>query len=154
LPLGEHSGPKRLAVRHPARETPQALTYRPEDGGKPGAAETAASEADREPLRKAPLLQWALRFYGIVQYVWKVLQWIALAPLIYFLLLLVGVVRLLALIPISVLQYTLVNGLSRLIGSISLHWVAPLQIYLLDYTRSSAIRQHFEHEVAAFLDDV
>jgi len=156
LPLGAHSGPKRLAVRHPARETPQALTYRPEDRGKSSTAESPANpanEASSEPRVKAPALRWALHFYGIVQYIWKVLQWIALAPLIYFLLLLVGVVRLLALIPISLLQYALVNGLSRLVGSISLHWVAPLQVYLLDYTRSSAIRQHFEREVATFLDD-
>jgi hypothetical protein len=162
LPLGAHSGPKRLAARHPARETPQALTYQPADRSEAGTSLLPASttevrsphaRADTGPRVKTTLLQWALHLYGIVQYVWKVLQWIALAPLIYLLLLLVGIVRLLALIPISLFQYTLVNALSRLVGSFSLHWIAPLQVYLLDYTRSSSMRQHFEREVAAFLDD-
>jgi hypothetical protein len=161
LPLGTHSGPKHLAVRHPARETPQALTYQPDAGTSDGVhppvlpAEAPASPAHETLGHRitTTLLRSALRIYAVVQYVWKVLQWVALAPLIYLVLLLVGIVRLLAFIPLSFFQYTLVNGLVRLVGSLSLHWIAPLQVYLLDYTRSSAIRQRFEREVADFLSD-
>ncbi|HEX6797540.1 MAG TPA: hypothetical protein VF116_07495 [Ktedonobacterales bacterium] len=148
LPLGVQSGPARAAAKAPARQTPQAVTYRPQD---PDDERFSSEYSVHQPQRAT--LRFALACYGIVQYVWKLAQWFVLAPVVYALLLAVGLVNLLALIPWSYIQYTLVNGLSRVVGVVSLHWIAPLQVYLLDYTRSSAIRQRFERELDAFLRD-
>ncbi len=150
LPIGVPSGPARAAAHAPAHQTPQALTYRAED---PDADDERFSSeyASHQPQQAA--LRIALTLYGFVQYVWKLVQWLVLAPAVYVVLLLVGLVNLLALIPWSFIQYTLVNGLNRVVEVVSLHWIAPLQVYLLDYTRSSAIRQRFERELDAFLRD-
>ncbi|HKS70584.1 MAG TPA: hypothetical protein VJQ45_09185, partial [Ktedonobacterales bacterium] len=148
LPLGVQSGPARAAAKAPARQTPQAVTFRPED---PDDERFSSEYSVHQP--QGATLRFALACYGIVQYVWKLVQWFVLAPVVYALLLVIGLVKLLALIPWSYIQYTLVNGLSRVVGVVSLHWIAPLQVYLLDYTRSSAIRQRFERELDAFLRD-
>jgi len=89
--------------------------------------------------------------YDRFQYLWKLAQWVALTPALYFLLLLLSPLRLLARIP--AIRPTLVSGINSFMGVVSLHWIAPLQIYLLDYTRSASIRQRFEREVQHFLQD-
>jgi hypothetical protein len=92
-----------------------------------------------------------LWLYDLVQYLWKLAQWLVLIPLISPLLLLLGLVRLLARIPF--LQSSLIAGATAAINYLVLHWVASVQVYLLDYARSSALRQRFEHEVEGLLAD-
>lgn len=160
LPIGRHAGPARAAVRAPSREFPQAVTYRPAAAPKSdqqpslptqptnSSVSTTAPQASRG---RRWALQAALRVYGFVQYFWKSLQWILLAPLVYLLLALVTLTKLLAIIPF--VQTAVIKGLSAQVDNVSLHWIAPMQVYLLDYARSSTIRQLFEREVAAFLKD-
>ena len=141
------SGPASVARRAPAREIPQAATYRPQASSAPT---TPAAVADSVDGR-----QWVLRaalwFYGGMQYLWKLFQWIALAPVVGLLVLLIPLLRVLSLLPF--IQAVAIRSVSNLVDYVSLHWVAPLQVYLLDYTRSSAIRQLFEREVESFLRD-
>ena len=159
LPMGLHVGPVRAAYRSPAREIRQAATYRPFTAGKreptparapaPPPIEEAKAASSIEPRRVAIVV--ALWCYGIVQYVWKLVQWLLLTPLIYCLLALVSLVRAIAIFPF--IRNTLLGWLSSLVEYVSLHWIAPLQVYLLDYTRAASIRQVFEREVQVFLDD-
>src|SRR5262249_39677192 len=46
-----------------------------------------------------------------------------------------------------------VASASATISYVMLHWVASMQVYLLEYGRSSAMRQRFEREVATLLAD-
>jgi hypothetical protein len=151
LLFGGRLGPAAVAARTPAREIPQALTYRPSNTD----ADTHVSGAGtaHPPLTRPArtLLRGALGPYGLLQYVWKALQWIALAPLVFLLLLLMGLIRLLALIP--AFQSTVVATLSAVLQRIMLHWIAEARIYTLDYTRSAGIRERFEREVQDFLGD-
>src|SRR5262249_52920603 len=78
-------------------------------------------------------------------------QWLVLTPLISVLLVLLGPVRLLARIPL--LQSSLFASASATVNYVMLHWVASMQVYLLDYGRSSALRQRFEREVGTLLAD-
>jgi hypothetical protein len=119
----------------------------------PPASEAPAPQGSTVELLQDGALRVALWGYAVVQYVWKLVQWVVLAPLLYLLLLVVGLVKLLALIPLSFLQYTITRGLVRVVNAVSLHWIAPLQVYLVDYTRSAAIRQRFERELRRFLQD-
>lgn len=160
LPIGRHAGPARAAVRTPSREFPQAVTYRPAAAPKSDqqlslpAQPTNSSVSITAPQASRGrrwALQAALRVYGFVQYFWKSLQWILLAPLVYLLLALITLTKLLAIIPF--VQTAVIKGLSAQVDNVSLHWIAPMQVYLLDYARSSTIRQLFEREVAAFLKD-
>jgi hypothetical protein len=117
-----------------------------QDRGDPtGTARRIASGARRGLLRAALVLYMAL------QYVWKLLQWIILTPVIYAMLLLASVLRLLALLPF--LTSGIIGALSRALGYISLHWIGPLQVYVSDYTRSTGIRHLFDREVESFLRD-
>jgi hypothetical protein len=97
------------------------------------------------------MLRSALAIYALLQYIWKLVQWLILTPAILLLLVVMGVVRLLSLVPF--LQSSVVASLSSLLNFIMLHWVAAMQVYLLDYTRSSAMRWRFERELAFFRDD-
>jgi hypothetical protein len=72
-------------------------------------------------------------------------------PLIYVLLLAVGLIRLLAFLPF--IRSGVIGGLANLLAYVGLHWVASLQVYMTDYMRSSAMRQRFERELAHFMDD-
>jgi hypothetical protein len=156
LPLGRQSGPAHAARHAPAREIPQALTYRPTPTPPgqplrlPAEPSTSAGTPPDNPAR-----HWAVRaalgLYGFIQYFWKSLQWLLLAPIVFLLLTLVSVAKLLAIVPF--LQTAALKGLASGVEYVSLHWIAPMQVYLLDYTRSSTIRQLFEREVAVFLDD-
>lgn len=152
LPAGVRAaGPAHAASRAPALETPQALHYRPAAGGSPAPATGARPDAHQHASAREALLRAALGVYSALQYVWKLLVWTLVTPLLYVLILLIGVVKLLARIPF--LQSAVVSSLSALIGYVSLHWVGPLEVYLEDYTRSSAMRQRFERELEAFLAD-
>jgi len=75
----------------------------------------------------------------------------AQTPLIALLLIVMGVVRILALVPFF--RPAIIGGFTALTNTIMLHWVAEIRVYLLDYTRSSAVRQRFEREVDTFLRD-
>lgn len=161
IPIGRRVGPAHTAARTPARETPQALTYRPPQGGgeQRAAAPAATRSAPLNPASHQSLsarlqgsaLRVALRLYDLFQYSWKALQWLLLTPAITVLLLVMGVVQVLALIPF--LRPAIVASFTAITDYIMLHWVAELQVYLLDYTRSSALRQRFERELDAFLRD-
>jgi virginiamycin B lyase len=151
-PIGVRFGPAQVARKTPARETAQAVTYRPLP------TSSAAAVPEEHGARATPgtgphhrALRTALWVYDLIQYPWKLAQWALLAPLITLLLLLMGVVKLIALIPF--LRSPLISGFSAVIDYFVLHWVASMRVYLLDYTRSSAIRQRFEREVTAFLRD-
>ncbi len=165
LPIGRRPGPSRAARHAPSRETAQALTYRPLDRAaadtpdantsraKADAAKVgAAKKADTPDVRLRRLaLTTALWVYDLIQYVWKLAQWLVLIPLITLLLVLVSLLRLLAFIPF--VRSTLLTAINGIVNYLVLHWIASMQVYLLDYTRSSAIRQLFEREVEAFLGD-
>jgi hypothetical protein len=147
IPIGKKFGPAKAASRAPAHETPQALTYRP-------TGDRAGSPSVRTPFRTRmhrTVLQTVLWVYDLLQYVWKVLQWLMLTPVVLLLLLVLGVVRVLALIPF--LRSSVVALVSAVFERIMLHWIAPLQVFMLEYTRASVIRQRFEREVNAFLHD-
>jgi virginiamycin B lyase len=144
LPAGFSLGPAQTARRAPAHEIAQALTYQPEAAHPDNAPRAAAT---RQPFWRGV----GLWLYDLVQYVWKLAQWVVLTPLISVLLVLLGLVRLLARIPL--LQWSLVASATAIINSVVLHWVASMQVYLLDYGRSAAMRQRFEREVQDFLDD-
>jgi hypothetical protein len=142
------SGPASTALRRPARETPQATTYRPHSTT---VQQTPAPAANAQDGQRMLLLRAALWFYGGMQYLWKLFQWFALAPVVGLLLLVLPLLRLLSAIPF--LQAVVIRSVSNAVDYVSLHWIAPLQVFLLDYTRSSAIRQLFEREVEFFLRD-
>src|SRR5262249_13782891 len=89
LPIGIRLGPAQTARRAPAREIPQALTYRPK------VTDHTLSSEPRQPVLGLGL--WA---YDLVQYAWKLAQWIILMPLILLLLLSLSIVRLLARLPL------------------------------------------------------
>jgi hypothetical protein len=163
LPAGFSLGPAQTASRAPAHQIAQALTYQPEVAQRtPAAAAPAdgtapATQAPADPGRpsaaapRRPWLAVGLWGYDLVQYVWKLAQWLVLTPLISLLLVLLGFVRLLARIPL--LQWSLVASATAVINSVMLHWVASMQVYLLDYGRSAAMRQRFEREARTFLRD-
>jgi streptogramin lyase len=163
LPAGFSLGPAQIARRAPAHEIAQALTYQPKTSkcptdavaGDDGSAHgTSAPAGVAPPAAKTRRRFWrgvGLWLYDLVQYLWKLAQWLVLTPLISVLLVLLGLVRLLARIPL--LQWSLVASATALINSVVLHWVASMQVYLLDYSRSAAMRQRFEREVQDFLDD-
>jgi streptogramin lyase len=160
LPAGFSLGPAQTARRAPAREIAQALTYQPEAAHSPtagvsapdGSAPAPAGAALRAAATRPPFWRGVgLWLYDLVQYLWKLAQWLVLTPLISVLLVLLGLVRLLARIPL--LQWSLVASATALINSVVLHWVASMQVYLLDYGRSAAMRQRFEREVQDFLRD-
>jgi hypothetical protein len=158
VPIGRRLGPAQTAAHTPAHEIPQALTYRPlldnADASRAGAdGGISAADSAHTPLTRTQrrLLTATLWLYGLVQYVWKALQWLILTPLLFLSLLLMGPLRLLALIP--PLRSTVIAGLSAVLEYIMLHWIAETQVYALDYTRSAGIRERFEREVNAFLRD-
>jgi hypothetical protein len=157
LPIGRRLGPAQAAARTPAREIAQAATYRPHPApASPTSSPDTPGHDDPRASKPLPgavrfLLLRALGLYSVFQYLWKALQWLILTPLILLLLLLMGVIRLLALIP--PFQTTVLATFSALLKRILLHWIAEAQVYMLDYTRSAGIRERFEHEVEAFLRD-
>ncbi|HEV2235841.1 MAG TPA: hypothetical protein VGR57_04185 [Ktedonobacterales bacterium] len=141
LPIGRRLGPAQTATRAPARGVAQANTYRPETAGS-----AAASQAPGDVALRA--LLW---IYDLIQYVWKGVQWLVLTPVILLLLAVLGIVRTLAALPF--LSNSIVALITALTGNILLHWIAPLQVYMLDYTRAAGIRQRFERELTTFLAD-
>jgi hypothetical protein len=144
LPFGRHVGPSRLAHHAPALQTPQALTYRPATNPTP-----PGSRATRS-WRRAGLTA-ALGVYDLVQYGWKLAQWLVLTPLILAALYVLSVLRLLTFIPF--IRSALLSAINGAMNYLMLHWVASMRVYLLDYTRSSAMRDLFVHEVETLLRD-
>jgi hypothetical protein len=115
-----------------------------------GDVSTTARSRIASGVRQA-LQRGALALYMALQYVWKLLQWLILTPVIYALLLVVSLLRVLALLPF--LQSGIVGVLASALSYISLHWIGPLQIYVSDFTRSTGIRHLFDREVEHFLHD-
>ncbi|HEX6123365.1 MAG TPA: hypothetical protein VFY89_09400 [Ktedonobacterales bacterium] len=152
LPIGRRIGPAHTAARAPAREIPQALTFRASPAARNAPA--APEEAEHHPVltrTRRAVLRAALGLYSGMQYVWKAVQWLILTPLIMLLLLVIGLARVLAVIPF--LQSAVITSFTAFSNYVMLHWIASMQVYLLDYTRSSAVRQRFESEVEALLQD-
>ncbi len=152
IPFGTKPGPSHIAASAPAREIAQATTYVPHSGDRYPTSSTP-------PIRdESGLIDWQramlrgfLALYGRAQYFVKLFEWLLLVPVLYLLLLLVGVLRILGWIP--GVQFATLRGISTLTGYVSLHWIAPLQTYLQDYSRSAAIRQTFLTELTEFLND-
>lgn len=96
------------------------------------------------------LLYILLAIYDAVQAVWKTAQWILGVPLIVLLLWIAGIVRALAPVPGF---SSLLKGVAALIESVSLHWIAAMQVYLLDYTDSTSLRERFQQQLQPFLAD-
>jgi hypothetical protein len=108
------------------------------------------SDARTARARRA-MLNVLLWVYGRVQFVWKLAQWITLTPLISALLLIIGFLRLFAFIPF--VRSGLLTAMTRVVDYLALHWISSMEVYMLDYTRSSAIRHLFERELEDFLGD-
>jgi hypothetical protein len=165
LTAGFRFGPAEIARRDCAWSIPQALTYHPDlapdlaakptaaPATEPGAAENATADAtaDATAHRQQRWIAACVWCYDLVQYLWKLAQWVVSVPLIGTLLLLVGLALLLAKLPFF--QSALLTSATRTINSVTLHWIGPIWVYLLQYGWSSAIRERFEQELEAFLDD-
>jgi hypothetical protein len=103
----------------------------------------------RSSLRRLPL-RIAVRIYETAQALWKTGQWFAGMPLVFGLLFVLGVARPLQSVPgLS----GVARGISKLVSSAWLLWIASMQVYLLDYTRSVAMRDRFERELRDLLQD-
>jgi hypothetical protein len=143
LPIGKRTGPARASRPHEqlrdGQETADSSSHT-----------RAKLPALRTWLRRA-LLQSALGAYEVVQYLWKAVQWLALAPLITLLLLLIAAARLLAFLPF--LQSAAIASFIAVTDYVMLHWVASMQTYLLDDTRGAAIRERFTSELWEFVND-
>ena len=161
LPIGKQAGPAQAAARRPAREIPQALTYRPDATDASGAAgkvgmvgvvlpTDGVAHARLNGVQRA-LTRGALAIYAVLQYIWKVAQWLLLTPLITLLLLLMGLAKVLTVIPLF--RTVVISGFTKLTDYVMLHWISSMQVYLLDYTRSAGMRQRFERELDDFLTD-
>lgn len=148
LPPRVRSGAMRASQESPARETPQALTYSPphtrQAGGSRGKPRLG-QRAERFAMYSL------LAFYDVVQYFWKLVGWVLLAPVLAVVLVLISLLRLLALIPF--LRTAVLSSIQEVTTYLALHWIGSIQIYLFDYTRSSAVRQKFNHDLQEFLND-
>jgi hypothetical protein len=144
LPIGVRltlpGGPRERLRRRANSDPSQSI------GGVPLRAENVRMGVR---LRRA-MLRMLLAIYSSMQDAWKMAQWILGMPLLALLLQIVGVVRLLAPLPGF---STLLKGFEVLVDAVSLHWIASMQVYLLDYTRSTSLRQRFEREFTYFLRD-
>ena len=96
------------------------------------------------------LVRPLLAIYDLLQFVTKTLEWLLATPLIFLILLLAGLVQLLAPLPGF---GAILRSVSALVDYVSLHWIASMQVYLLDYTRSASIRHRLDREIRAFLRD-
>jgi Alpha/beta hydrolase of unknown function (DUF900) len=147
IPLGTKVGPAKTATRAPARETPQALTYQPRQDHQP----SPLGPSPRGTRPRRTVLQAALWLYDRIQYAWKAVQWLILTPLGLLLLLVMAALRVLVLVPF--LRLAAIATFTAFFNYVMLHWIASTEIYMLEYTRASAIRQRFERELHAFLRD-
>ncbi|MFI5271470.1 MAG: hypothetical protein ACHQ4H_00370 [Ktedonobacterales bacterium] len=112
----------------------------------PGAARGSSAGSRLTALVLRPLLA----VYDLLQYLSKVLQWLVATPLLMLVLLLAGMVQMLA--PLPGVK-TLLRSVAALVDYVSLHWIASMQVYLLDYTRSASIRHRLDREIRAYLRD-
>ena len=100
---------------------------------------------------RQPTLSAFFWMYARIQYVWKLGQWLVLTPLLYLLLILIGLVRLLALIP--AFTSGVLGATSRITGFLTLHWLGPLEAYLNHETRSASIRVLVDREIDDLIRD-
>ncbi len=101
--------------------------------------------------RMRPLLRAALAVYTVIQYAWKIVQWLVLTPFVALVLLLMAVLRVLSFI--GIIRSALAATFSALSGYVMLHWIASTEVYMRDYARAATIRERFEREYYAFLGD-
>jgi hypothetical protein len=149
LPIGQ-----RLTI--PARAVQNARRHR-KTAAKPG-DDPSQSFGHAPNSQREHRLPWVVRaplavllsLYDFVQDVWKTFQWLLGIPLVMLLLWVAGIVRVLAPLPGF---RTLLRGIAALIETVSLHWIAAMQVYLLDYTNSASIRQRFQRQLQPFLQD-
>lgn len=117
------------------------------------AEEKAATSAHGRALRPLPrgLLRGLLAVYAVIQYVWKLVQWLIFTPLLMAMLVLLSLLRVLSFI--GIVRSALIASFSALSGYVMLHWIASTQVYMRDYALAATMRQRFEREVTAFLRD-
>jgi hypothetical protein len=139
-----------------AREKTGKDTGLPEESLVKQAMQTSGAFKESASTDRRRLGTWSLRtlrsllwLYDLYQYLWKLVQWLILTPVITLLLIIMSIVRVLAIIPF--LQSAVIATFTAVINSVMLHWVAEIQVYLTDYTRSSAIRERFSSEVEELL---
>ena len=150
LPIRE-----RLTV--PARALPQVRRARRPSSADAGndPAKSFSSRTGPPPRRSLALpvrvlLYTLLSIYDFIQDIWKSLQWLLGIPLVLLLLWFAGGVRILAPVPGF---RALLRGVSALIETVSLHWIASMQVFLLDYTYAANIRERFQRQLRPFLED-
>ncbi len=121
--------------------------------GMTAAVDGDAQQTDTMPsssVKGRHLQRAILALYDRVQAAWKFAQWLIGMPLVFVLLAVIGVIRFLASIPGFA---GMVQRASQAVNFLLLHWVASTQAFLLDYVRSTAMRERFEHEFVPFLLD-
>lgn len=153
IPVGRRLGRARGTQHALDHEIPQAFTYRPRattaSVSRTAGAPTSRASAGRRAFR--PLLRGALAVYDGLQYVWKLVQWLVLTPIVLGLLALMSAMRVLSFI--GIIRSALVASFNALSSYVMLHWIASTQVYMRDYSLAAEIRQRFEREVTAFLGD-
>ena len=149
LPLGIHGSlapPMRSADRgRPTTEQPEAESQEP-----PSRRARPAHRRTHAKL-KPRAISIFLVVYGLVQFLWKTVQWLILTPVVLLLLVVLTLLRPLGAIPF--LKGTIIDGFTSVMNYIMLHWVSEMHVYLLDYTRSSTIRERFKNEFVTFFED-
>jgi hypothetical protein len=140
----------------------QALSFRPRTGSQSQVGLAAESGGVTSPLSppqrtaiddrlQHAMLLAALWLYDLLQYVWKAIQWLVLLPIVWLLLILLGILRFLAFVPF--IGSAVLTVLSTLFGYLSLDWMAPMYAYVGNYTRSATMRQTFEQQITDLLQD-
>jgi len=100
-------------------------------------------------VRRLPL-HIGITVYETAQALWKTGQWFVGMPLVFALLFVLGLARRLESVPgLRIIAH----AIAGLVSSAWLRWIASMQVYLLDYTRSVAMRDRFEHELRDLLRD-
>lgn len=138
-------GAMRWALEQWWQEAPRILfPFTRSDAPSPRAKQSAGAHL------LGGLLRPLLAVYDLLQFITKTLEWLLATPLIFLVLLLAGLVQLLAPLPGF---SAILRSVAALVDYVSLHWIASMQVYLLDYTRSASIRHRLDREIRAFLRD-
>jgi len=100
-------------------------------------------------VRRLPL-RIVVTVYEAGQALWKTGQWFVGMPLVFALLFLLGLARRLESVPgLRIIAH----AIAELVSSAWFRWIASMQVYLLDYTRSVAMRNTFERDLRDVLHD-